>query len=77
VPAVILCSRSLLPFDHPYASGEARRIAERGTVVLRAITEVEERLTALHTSSSVPPEPDRAWVDGWLHRSYESFWATL
>jgi uncharacterized protein len=77
VPAVIRCSRSLLAFDHPYASGEARRIAEPGTVVLRAITEVEERLTAPRTSFSVPPEPDHAWVDGWLHRSNESFWATL
>jgi hypothetical protein len=45
--------------------------------VLAAITDAEARLTALRTSSSVPPEPDRAWVDDWLHRSYESFWAAL
>jgi hypothetical protein len=45
--------------------------------VLAAITDVEARLTALRTSSSVPAEPDRAWVDDWLHRSYLSFWATF
>ena len=45
--------------------------------VLAAITDAEARLTALRTSSSVPAEPDRAWVDDWLHRSYQSFWATL
>jgi uncharacterized protein len=45
--------------------------------VLGAITDAEVRLTALRTGSAVPPEPDRAWVDDWLHRSYLSFWATL
>ena len=57
------------------------RSVRRGEVllpeVLAAITDAEARLTALRTSSSVPTEPDRAWVDGWLHRSYLSFWATL
>jgi hypothetical protein len=57
------------------------RSVRRGEVplpeVLEAIAEVEERLTALRTGSSVPAEPDRAWVDDWLHRSYQSFWATL
>jgi uncharacterized protein len=57
------------------------RSVRRGEVpmpeVLEAIAEVEERLTALRASSSVPAEPDRAWVDDWLHRSYLSFWATF
>jgi uncharacterized protein len=57
------------------------RSVRRGEVplpeVLDSIADVEERLTALRTSSSVPAEPDRAWVDDWLHRSYQSFWATL
>ena len=57
------------------------RSVRRGEVplpeVLAAITDAEARLTALRTSSSVPAEPDRAWVDDWLHRSYLSFWATL
>ncbi len=57
------------------------RAVRRGEVplpeVLDAITDAEVRLTALRTDSAVPPEPDRAWVDDWLHRSYLSFWATL
>jgi hypothetical protein len=57
------------------------RSVRRGEVTqaeaLASITDVEQRLAALRTSASVPPEPDRAWVDGWLHRSYLSFWATL
>ena len=32
-------------------------------------------LDRLRTASGVPDEPDRAWVDDWLHRSYTSFWA--
>jgi uncharacterized protein len=57
------------------------RAVRRGEVPLRevlgAITDAEARLTALRTDSAVPPDPDRAWVDDWLHRSYVSFWATL
>lgn len=57
------------------------RSVRRGEVplseVLAAITDAEARLMALRTSSSVPVEPDHAWVDGWLHRSYQSFWAAL
>jgi hypothetical protein len=85
-PAVILGSRELPgSCDHPHASEAARRIraghGAPGEVslpeVLAAISDAEARLTALRTSSSVPPEPDGAWVDDWLHRSYESFWAAL
>jgi uncharacterized protein len=57
------------------------RSVRRGDVslpeVLAAVDDVERRLTALQDSSAVPPEPDRAWVDDWLHRSYLSFWETL
>ncbi len=41
--------------------------------VLDAVADVEQRLTALQNSGVVPPEPDRAWVDDWLHRSYRTF----
>jgi hypothetical protein len=57
------------------------RAVRRGEVplpeVLDAVADAEQQLIALGTSSGVPPEPDRAWVDGWLHRSYLSSWATL
>lgn len=43
--------------------------------VLEAITAAEARLTELRDSPAVPHQPDRRWVDDWLHRSYRSFWA--
>jgi uncharacterized protein len=45
--------------------------------VLDAIRAAEARLEALRESPAVPDQPDRAWVDDWLHRSYLSFWARL
>jgi hypothetical protein len=32
---------------------------------------------ALRSESSVPSEPDRLWIDDWLHRSYVDYWASL
>lgn len=43
--------------------------------VLEAITAAEARLTELRDSPAVPHQPDRRWVDDWLHRSYRGFWA--
>jgi hypothetical protein len=42
--------------------------------VLAAIRAAEARLEALRDSPAVPDQPDRAWVDDWLHRSYLGFW---
>lgn len=42
-----------------------------------AAVAAEQRLVALQDSPAVPPEPDAAWVDGWLHRSHLAYWATL
>ena len=57
------------------------RAIRRGEValaeVLDAITSAEAELAALKESSSVPGQPDRRWVDSWLHRSYLDFWASL
>jgi hypothetical protein len=43
--------------------------------VLDAITGAEARLTELRDSPAIPAQPDRRWVDDWLHRSYLDFWA--
>jgi len=55
------------------------RSIRRGEVplaeVVHAIDAAEARLLSLADSRAVPPEPDRAWVDAWLHRSYVEFWA--
>jgi hypothetical protein len=31
----------------------------------------------LRASEAVPAQPDRDWVNSWLHRSYEDYWARL
>jgi hypothetical protein len=57
------------------------RSVRRGEVplaeVLAAIADAEQRLVALQESPVVPPEPDTAWVDDWLHRSHLTYWAGL
>ncbi len=44
--------------------------------VVAAVEDAEARLLALRDGSAVPPAPDSAWVDGWLHRSYLAYWET-
>lgn len=43
--------------------------------VLGEVGAAEARLVGLRDGSELPPEPDRRWVDEWLHRSHLSFWA--
>ncbi len=43
--------------------------------VLDAISAAEARLAELRDSSAIPDQPDRRWVDDWLHRSYQDFWS--
>ena len=43
--------------------------------VLGEVGAAEARLVGLRDGSDLPPEPDRRWVDEWLHRSHLSFWA--
>ena len=45
--------------------------------VLDAITDAEERLAELRGNPNVPDQPDRQWVDDWLHRSYLNFWTRI
>jgi hypothetical protein len=42
--------------------------------VLEAISDAEARLAALRDSAAIADQPDREWVDGWLHRTYQNFW---
>jgi hypothetical protein len=45
--------------------------------VVAAIDDAERQLVELRSSTRVPDQPDRAWVDRWLHRSYTTYWADL
>ena len=75
---LLTTGRITLPVPEPARS--FLRSVRRGEVplaeVLAAVADAEARLIALRDSADVPPEPDSAWVDDWLHRSYLTFWAT-
>ena len=57
------------------------RSVRRGEVplaeVVAAVTAAEAELTRLGQASSLPDQPDRAWVDAWLHRSHLAYWDAL
>jgi hypothetical protein len=71
--------RITLPVPEP--DREYLRSIRRGerplAEVLGAIAAAEARLERLRDSASVPDEPDRGWVDDWLHRCYLEFWACM
>jgi hypothetical protein len=69
--------RITLPVPEPHrAYLRSIRRGERPLAeVLDAITDAEAQLTRLRDSAAVADEPDRRWVDDWLHRSYLGFWA--
>jgi hypothetical protein len=70
--------RITLPVPEPHRA--YLRSIRRGDVpladVLDAITRAETQLTHLRDASAAPAQPDRAWVDDWLHRSHLNFWAS-
>lgn len=74
---LLTTGRITLPVPPPHR--DTLRAVRRGDLrlaeVLGMITGAEARLTELRDSSALPGQPDRRWVDGWLHRSYLNFWA--
>jgi uncharacterized protein len=68
--------RITLPVPEPHrAYLRSIRRGERPLAeVLDAITDAEEQLARLRDSPAIPDQPDRRWVDDWLHRSYLNFW---
>jgi hypothetical protein len=74
---LLTTGRITLPIPEPHrAYLRSIRRGERPLAeVLDAITSAEARLTELRDSPALPDQPDRAWVDDWLHRSYLDFWA--
>jgi uncharacterized protein len=73
---LLTTGRITLPVPQPQR--EYLRSIRRGEVplaeVIDAVSGAEARLADLQEHSSVPDEPDRRWVDEWLHRSYLDFW---
>jgi hypothetical protein len=68
--------RISLPVPEPDRS--FLRAVRRGDVALReavaAVEAAEAQLLRLREQATVPEEPDQAWVDAWLHRSYLEHW---
>ncbi len=75
---LLATGRITLPVPPPHR--DTLRAVRRGELrladVLDLVTGAEARLTELRDSSALPEQPDRSWVDGWLHRSYLNFWAS-
>jgi hypothetical protein len=71
--------RITLPAPEPHRSylRSIRRGERPRDEVVDAITDAEEQLARLRDSPAIPGQPDRAWVDEWLHRSYLNFWARI
>jgi uncharacterized protein len=74
---LLTTGRITLPVPEPHRA--YLRAIRRGEVpldeVVAAVSQAETELTELATRSSVPAEPDRTWVDDWLHRSHLAYWA--
>jgi uncharacterized protein len=75
---LLTSGRITLPVPEPHRS--YLRSVRRGEVTLdelvREVDAAEDRLLGLRDRSALPDEPDRQWVNEWLHRSHLSFWAT-
>jgi uncharacterized protein len=76
---LLTTGRITLPVPEPHR-GYLRsiRCGERPLdEVLDAITDAEDRLAQLRGNPDIPDQPDRQWVDEWLHRSYLNFWTQI
>lgn len=66
-----------LPVPEPHL--KYLRAVRRGEVsldeVVGAVDQSEQRLEELRDKADLPAQPDRDWVDGWLHRSHVAYWA--
>jgi uncharacterized protein len=75
---LLTTGRITLPVPQPHR--DYLRSVRRGEVplaeIIRAVSDAEARLAGLQDRSGVPDQPDRRWVDDWLHRSYLDFWAS-
>ncbi len=80
IQGVELLSTGRITLPVPEPSREYLRSIRRGEVpvddVLAAIDQAEAELLRLQTSAAVPAQPDRLWVDQWLHRSHSTYWST-
>jgi uncharacterized protein len=74
---LLTTGRVTLPVPEPHrAYLRSIRRGERPLAeVLDAVSAAETRLAGLQDNPALSAQPDRRWVDDWLHRSYMAFWA--
>ncbi len=74
---LLTTGRITLPVPEP--DREYLRAIRRGEVglheVVAAVAASEAELIRLRSGSALPDEPDRRWVDEWLHRSHLNYWS--
>lgn len=76
---LLTTGRITLPLPEP--DRQYLRAVRRGEVdqaeVIEAVEAAERKLESLRSSPAIPADPDRHWVNGWLHRSYTNHWASM
>jgi uncharacterized protein len=74
---LLTTGRISLPVPEPQRA--YLRSIRRGEVqlpeVVDAVSHAEDELTRLRNGSDLPDQPDRRWVDEWLHRTYLAYWS--
>lgn len=73
---LLTTGRITLPVPEPERAYllQVRRGEVRLDAVVARVDEAEARLAALGDASDLPAEPDRMWVDEWLHRCHLAYW---
>ena len=81
VQGVELLTTGRITLPVPESDRQYFRSIRRGEVeraeVIESVETAERRLDSLRMSRAIPAEPDRDWANGWLHRSYMSYWSTI
>jgi hypothetical protein len=81
VQGVELLTTGRITLPVPQPARDQLRAIRRGDVplddVVAAIDAAEAELVRLSDHATVPAEPDRRWVDDWLHRWHLRYWQTL
>lgn len=73
---LLTTGRITLPVPEP-DRGYLRSVRRGEVELAEVVSEVDAaaaRLVALRDDSALPDEPDRAWVNDWLHRAHLDYW---
>ena len=76
---LLTAGRMSLPMEPEHRA--RLRAVRRGEVPLREVLneldDYERLLSELRLSGAVSDQPDRRWVDAWLHRAHTAYWRSL